>query len=34
VARALAELRERGLVATGRRTIAIRDGAGLRRYAG
>lgn len=34
VARALAELRDRGLVATGRRTIAIRDPAGLRRYAG
>lgn len=34
VARALAELRDRGLVATGRRTIAIRDAAGLRRYAG
>lgn len=34
VARALAELRDRGLVATGRRTIAIRDHAGLRRYAG
>jgi len=34
VARALAELRGRGLVATGRRAITIRDAAGLRRYAG
>lgn len=33
VARALAELRSRGLVATGRRTITIRDPAGLRHYA-
>jgi CRP/FNR family transcriptional regulator, cyclic AMP receptor protein len=33
VARALAELRGRGLVATGRRTITIRDAAGLRHYA-
>lgn len=33
VARALAELRGRGLVATGRRTITIRDPAGLRHYA-
>lgn len=34
VARALAELRGRGLVATGRRAITIRDSAGLRSYAG
>ena len=33
VARALAELRGRGLVVTGRRTITIRDAAGLRHYA-
>jgi CRP-like cAMP-binding protein len=34
VARALAELRRRGLVATGRRVITVRDAAGLRLYAG
>jgi CRP/FNR family cyclic AMP-dependent transcriptional regulator len=34
VARALAELRARGLVATGRRTITIQDPAGLRQYVG
>jgi CRP-like cAMP-binding protein len=34
VARALAELRRRGLVATGRRTITIRDAEALRAYAG
>jgi CRP/FNR family cyclic AMP-dependent transcriptional regulator len=34
VARALAELRRRDLVATGRRAITIRDAAALRRYAG
>jgi CRP/FNR family transcriptional regulator, cyclic AMP receptor protein len=34
VARALAELRRRDLVATGRRAISIRDAAALRRYAG
>jgi len=34
VARALAELRRRGLVATGRRTITIRDADALRIYAG
>jgi len=33
VARALAELRNRGLVTTGRRTITIQDPAGLRHYA-
>jgi CRP-like cAMP-binding protein len=33
VARALAELRGRGLVVTGRRTITIRDAPGLRHYA-
>jgi CRP/FNR family transcriptional regulator, cyclic AMP receptor protein len=33
VARALADLRERGLVSTGRRAVVIRDPAGLRRYA-
>jgi len=33
VARALAELRSRGFVSTGRRAITIRDAAGLRRYA-
>jgi CRP-like cAMP-binding protein len=34
VARGLAELRRRGLVATGRRTITIRDADALRLYAG
>ena len=34
VARALAELRDRGLVATGRRAVTVRDPDGLRRFAG
>jgi DNA-binding FadR family transcriptional regulator len=34
VARGMAELRRRGLVTTGRRSVTISDADGLRRFAG